>query len=92
MLVLVGKDTSEASLRFLPMGFAAVRLRALVVSIKNACRCSSERLLDSIKSEWLFTILIDGRCHGSSQGSRGFCQWVCHGSIEGSRGFDGCIV
>ena len=33
MLVLVGKDTSEASLRFLPMGFAAVRLRALVVSI-----------------------------------------------------------
>ena len=92
MLVLVGKDSSQASSRFLPMGFAEVRVRVLVVSIKKACRCSSERLVVSINSEGLLSIWIDGCCHGSSQGSRGFCQWVCHGSIEGSRGFDGCIV
>ena len=75
MLVLIGKDSGEASSRFLPMGFAEVRVRALVVSIKKACRCSSERLVVLINAEGLFTIWIDGRCHGSREGSRGFDQW-----------------
>jgi len=75
MLVLIGKGASEASSRFLPMGFAEVRVRALVVSIKKACRCSNERLVVSINAEWLLLIWIDGRCHDSSEGSRGFDQW-----------------
>ncbi len=36
MLVLIGKDSSEASSRFRSMGFAEVQLRALVVSVNNA--------------------------------------------------------
>jgi len=60
MLVLIGKGASEASSRFLPMGVAEVRVRALVVSIKKACRCSNERLVVSINAEWLFAIWIDG--------------------------------
>ena len=35
MLVLIGKDSSEASSRFRSIGFAAVRLRALAVSINK---------------------------------------------------------
>ena len=75
ILVLIGKGSSEASSRFRSMRLATVRVRALVVLSKEACRCSSERLVISINAERLFAIGIYGRCHGSSEGSRGFDQW-----------------
>ena len=89
-MVLIGKGSSEASSRFRSMRLATVRVRALVVLSKEACRCSSERLVISINAEKLFAIWIDGVaesrvralvvsingvCHDSSEGSCGFGQW-----------------
>jgi hypothetical protein len=70
------------------MRLATVRVRALVVLSKEACRCSSERLVISINAEGLFAIWIDGVAAVRVRALVVSINGVCHDSIEGSRGFD----